>query len=228
MLKYNDNLLKNLDFGVKGISYENIGSVLNSDSSKKSGSRTDAMNDYMTMLDAATQKYSVEVEGGNLYVYKYADAIRGLENSDSGFRNTSYSVPFVQMILHGFVPYSSSPLNLAYEYDYAFLRAIENGEQLSFTVAYRNLDKLTKSVHTEYNSVEFNYWKNIIKNDVAKADRILKGTYDQKITEHKYLTEDVVCVTYENGVKVVVNYSYNDYVFDNITVNARDVIRIEN
>ena len=228
MLGYNNKLLKNLDFGVKGIAYENICSVLNSDSSKKSGSRSDSMNDYISILKAASEKYSVEVDGGNLYTYKYADAIRGLESSDSGFRNTSYSVPFVQMILHGYIPYSATALNLSDNYEYSFLKAIENGEQLSYTLAYRNLDKLTKSAHTEYNSVDFGYWKEIIKEDVARADSILKGTYDKKITEHRYLTEDVVLVTYENGVKVIVNYSYTDYSADGITVKARDAVRIEN
>ena len=227
MLGYNNKLLKNLDFGVKGIAYENIGSVLNSDSSKRSGSRSDSMNDYVSMLKAASEKYSVEVEGGNLYTYKYADAIRSLENSDSGFRITSYSVPFVQMILHGHIPYSATALNLADNYEYSFLKAIENGEQLSYTLAYRNLDKLTKSSHTEYNSVDFGYWKEIIKEDAAKADSILKGTYDKKITEHKYLADDVVSVTYENGIKIIVNYSYDDYSADGITVKARDAMRIE-
>ena len=146
----------------------------------------------------------------------------------SSFRNTSYSVPFVQMVLHGSIPYSSSALNLASDYDYAFLKAIENGEQLSYTLAYRNLGKITQSVHTEYNSVDFAYWKNIIKEDFLKADNILKETYDKKIIEHKYLTDDVVCVTYENGVKVVVNYSHADYLAYGVTVNARDAVRIEN
>lgn len=228
MKQYNNNLLKNLDFGVKGISYENIGSVLNSDSSKKSGSRTDAMKDYIEILDKASKKYSLELEGGNLYTYRYADAIRNLDSSDSGFRNSTYSVPFVQMLLHGSIPYSSSALNLVENYESSFLKAIENGEQLSYTLAYRNLNKLTQSVHTEYNSVDFGYWKDIIKQDSKKADDLLKGTYDKKISEHKYLTDDVVSVAYENGVKILVNYSYDDYTADGVTVKARDAVRIEN
>ena len=227
MLEYNNNLIENLNFGVKGISYENIGRILNSDSSKKSGSRTEAMQDYISILETASKKYIIELDGGNLYTYKYANAIRDLANSDSGYRNTSYSVPFVQMLLHGHIPYSSSALNLAENYEYAFLKAIENGEQLSYTLAYRNFDKLTKSVHTEYNSVDFAYWKDIIKQDCKKADNLLKGTYDKKIIEHKYLTDNIVSIEYENGIKILVNYSYSDYSVDGVIVKARDALRFE-
>lgn len=227
MKKYNSKLISNLDFGVKGIAYENIGSVLNSDSSKKSGSRSEALADYNAILKSAAEKYSLSLTGGNLYTYKYASAIRELSNSDSGFRNTSYSVPFVQMLIHGAVPYSSTSLNMASDYDTAFLKAIENGEQLSFTLAYRNLDKITKSRHTEYNSVGFDYWKDTVIKDNARANALLEGTYDQKIKEHRYLAKDVVSVTYENGIRIIVNYSYSDYTEGGITVKARDALRTD-
>lgn len=227
MIKYNTKLLKAYNFGATGISYDSIGSVINSDSSKKSGSRTDALNDYIKIMEASGKKLSLELSGGNQYIWKYAAAVRQLPAESSKYRNADISVPFVQMLLHGFVPYSSNALNLSGDTEYYFLKAMENGEQLSYTLAYRNLDKLALSQHSEYNSVDYAYLSDIISENAARAEKILGGTYDKVMTEHKYLTEDVVSVTYENGITVIVNYSEADYSYNGTTVPARDAVQIK-
>ena len=225
---YNDKLLKNLSPLLDSISYEWLGKVVNTDSSKKSGSRSDSLNDYISAFEKASQTLKLEFKGGNQYVYKYASGIRELKNSSSLYRNVSFSVPFVQMVIHGSIPYSSEPLNTAQDSKKAFLKAMENGEQLAYTLAYRNTDNLKSSAHTEYFSVEYSYYKDDILENAQKADSILKGTYGKEITEHKYLTPQVVAVTYENGITVVVNYSDEDYTVNDVTVPALDAVQIKN
>ncbi len=225
---YNDKLLKNLSPLLDGISYEWLGSVVNTDSSKKSGSRSDSLDDYISAFEKASQTLKLEFKGGNQYVYKYASGIRELKNSSSLYRNVSFSVPFVQMVIHGSISYSSEPLNTAPDSKKAFLKAMENGEQLAYTLAYCNTDCLLNSEHTEYFSVEYSYHKDNILKNAEKADKILKDTYDKEIIQHKYITPQVVAVTYENGITVVVNYSDEDYTVNNVTVPALDAVQIRN
>ena len=176
----------------------------------------------MKILDASAKKYKLQFNGGNQYIWKYADALRNLPNESSNYRNTDYSIPLLQIVLHGNVAYSSSAVNMAENYEHAILKAIENGENLSYTLAFSNLDKLTSSKHTEYNSVSFEYWKEKILVNDKRISAVLGDTYDKKISKHEYISEEVVKVTYENGVSIIVNYSYEPFDYNGMTIPARD------
>ena len=44
------------------------------------------------------------------------------------------------------------------------------------------------------------------------------------MTGHEKLTETVSCTEYDDGTKVYVNYGYEDYSTDGVTVPARDYL----
>ena len=50
----------------------------------------------------------------------------------------------------------------------------------------------------------------------------MKGLYNQSITDHQILEDGVRVTTYEDGTKVYVNYTYNEYSGNGVTVPARD------
>ena len=226
MLKYANGLLKSYKYPSGGLSIASLGSVLNSDSSKKSGSRTDSLNDYIKIIGQASQKYSLMVDGGNFYTWKNAAVINSLPSTSSGYRNTSFSVPFLQMVLHGYIPYFGDSVNLSPDPLFSVLKAIENGEGLCFTLAKQNTMYLSLSDYQEYNSVSYDFWKSKMLENYSLLNDIQKDTFDQEIISHEYLTPETVKVAYKNGKCVIVNYSANDYVSDEITVKSKTAAKL--
>ena len=55
---------------------------------------------------------------GNMYSVKYMDHIIGVSTDSSHFKYSSYTIPFIGMVLHGFVNYSGSALNYSGSPDY--------------------------------------------------------------------------------------------------------------
>ena len=63
------------------------------------------------------------------------------------------------MVLHGFIQYAGSPINMEGNTNYALLKAIENGASLYFTLSYRNTDILKEdSMYNKYYSIRYNIW----------------------------------------------------------------------
>ena len=63
-----------------------------------------------------------------------------------------------------------------------------------------------------------------IYKEVAEA---LKDTEDACIVSHEYVTSEVVCTVYSNGVKIYVNYGKTDFNFEGITVQAESYCSVK-
>lgn len=79
------------------------------------------------------------VSGGNAYLFPYARHIVQAPMSDSGFHITDESVPFYQIVLHGYVDYAGMPYNLAQEVELReyVLQCLEYGSNVYFTWIYQ-------------------------------------------------------------------------------------------
>lgn len=222
MLTFADGMLRDFPAFLGGIALEGMGEVINSDSDAGAGSRTDSMNDYTAIAEKAGQKRRLMFTGGNAYVWAYADEIAGLPSHSSGYRTTSYSVPFLQMVLHGCIPYSGESINMAEDPEQALLKAIENGEGLSYVLVRQNAVYLSLSDYSAYHSADYAFWKDRMAADYAVLAEVLGDTAGQQMIRHEYLTPEVVKVTYSGGRSVYVNYADEDYTTaDGVAVGAR-------
>lgn len=224
MVKYMASFLRAYSYPSTGLLLASLGEELHSDSRKGAGSRTDSLADYRTVMEQAAERYRLLVTGGNAYTWAYAAGIQGLPSSSSGYRNTSYSVPFLQMVLHGYIPYTGGSLNLSPNPQTALLKAIENGEGLLYTLAKDQVQILAETDHADYLSVEYGFWKERIRQDQETLHGVLAGTYASPIAAHAYLTPEVVRVTYENGTAVWINYAETAYSAGGITIPAKSAL----
>ena len=65
-----------------------------------------------TVVDILSGIRGVSVKTGNAYTWASAEYIEGIPLDSSRYKREEYSVPFVQMVLRGYIGYSSSPLTL--------------------------------------------------------------------------------------------------------------------
>ena len=97
---------------------------------------------------------SVMTDGANAYAWKYVDYILNMPLTSSRYLESAASVPFMGMVLHGFVQYAGAPLNMEGNTNYALLKAIENGASIYFTLSYRNTDILKEdTIYNKYYSI---------------------------------------------------------------------------
>ena len=157
----------------------------------------------------------------------YASYLSNIPTEDSGLTTTSRRVPFVQMAVNGIINYSGEALNFSEDIDKAVLRCIETASSPSFIFAYDNVEKIKNTAYTKYYSVDYTSWKDkavSIYNEVSEA---LKDTEDACIVSHEYVTSEVVCTVYSNGVKIYVNYGKTDFNFEGITVQAESYCSVK-
>ena len=86
-------------------------------------------------------------------------------------------------------------------------------------------ERLQKTLYTEYFGADYSAWHDRMVDIYTRYNNELGHTFNQRMVDHELMTELLSCTTYEDGTKVYVNYSYDDYVTkDGAKVPARDYL----
>ena len=128
------------------------------------------------------------------------------------------------MAVHGHLNYTGEALNLTQDYKDELLTSAEYGAGLYFTVMKESSFALQKTLYSEYFGASYDAWSEDMIETYNRYNKELGHTYNQKMVDHEYIGNDVACTTYEDGTKVYVNYTYEDYVTNGTTVPARDYL----
>lgn len=173
----------------KAISVSTLGKDLNSDfDSDKPYNREDSKAFTVQMLEKLSEKYDVMVDGGNAYVLPYADHILDIPTESSNYLRASESVPFVSMVLHGYVNYAGSALNMEGDVQYSLLKAIENGANLYFVLCSQNTNALKESdTYNKYYSVGYDIWKDDMIEYYDIVNEALGDLQTSRIVDHEFL-----------------------------------------
>ncbi len=211
-----------------GISVSTLGSELSSDHNED---YTLNREDVKTIVTNTLSKMkedngSLMVEGGNAYTLPYVDHVLDVSLDSSLNINTSESIPFVGMVLHGSVEFAGSAINLDGDYDYSVLKAIENGANLYFILSKQNTSELKQfEVFSRYYAIGFDIWKEDLISTYNNFNSVMKKVKYSYITHHETLDTRVVKVVYDNGVGFILNYNTHPVEVDGQTVEAMNFIQ---
>lgn len=212
--------------GINGLSLGTLGSELNSDKDSKRGiNRDGTLKKYDAILKTASDNYEVMTQGANAYTLQYTSLALAVPPSSSGYPDVDYSIPFLQMVLHGYVDYTSPVINLSGDYHTEILNAVANGAGLYFETAYRNSEIMKNGSHSEYYSVDYAVWKDYITELYKTVNDAIGDLAEYTITDFRYVRNGVVMTSYSSGTKIYVNYNSDDEVFDEFTVKAKSYYR---
>ncbi len=197
----------------KAISVSTLGSDLNSDFDEDEPYNREDSKEFTTkLLEQLSEKYDVMLDGGNAYVLPYADHILDIPTESSNFLRASESVPFVSMVLHGYVNYTGSALNMEGDVQYSLLKAIENGANLYFILSYQNTNALKESdTYNKFYSVAYDIWKDDMIEYYNIVNEALRDLQTTKIVDHEFMdalrimdedeTEDISSADQESAAK---------------------------
>ena len=158
---------------------------------------------------------------GNQYSLASADWIYDLPSTDTGYANTTRAVPFAQIVLHGYIPYSAIAGNMFYDDAVQTLRWIEYGYVPYYKITYESTSKLIDTAMSELFSAKFSDWADNIEAKYKMMTESVGYLYNVPIKKHSMITDNVYVTIYEDGSKVYVNYSARDYKTSDGVVNAK-------
>ena len=218
------------DFGrlnKEAVSLSTLGEGLSSDfRNNATVNRQDSLNIAVSMLsDAAATYDKVIVDYGNSYVWPYVDAILNMANTDSANLISDQSVPFKQAVLHGFVHYSGSPINLSGNYRRAMLRSIEFGEMPFFSLTYSGGEVFMQAFSMgQIYSIGFHDWYEPVIYVYETLNRVLGQVQGYSMVDHVQIERNVAMTVFENGVYILVNYNERAVTVGDVTVEAESYL----
>ncbi|MDF9844494.1 MULTISPECIES: DUF5696 domain-containing protein [unclassified Paenibacillus] len=211
-------------FGMEGVSLRDLGNVLSSDfRASRVIQRETAKAIVMEQLDRISQDVDqTMVSGGNAYAWPYADHLIHVPESSSGFALTDETVPFYQMVVHGFISYTGAPVNLSDEQDMhtQLLHSIELGSAPYFSWSYEPSSKLKFTHFDSMYATSYLDWYEQAVSMYKEVNEVLSPVQHAQIVNHTRHQEGVVEVQYSNGISIYVNYTGKDVSVQGIAVGA--------
>ena len=178
---------------VSGISVGSLGNALNSDFDEDEPyNREDSkafISKALQYISGTQDNMDVMVVGGNAYTWQYVDHILGAALDSSRYIKASYSVPFVGVVLHGYMNFAGSPLNMEGDVNYAKLKAIENGASIYFTLSYQNTQILKEDINlSKYYSIRYDIWYDDVVEIYNELNSATKDVQNKIIVDHEFLS----------------------------------------
>ena len=156
----------------------------------------------------------------NAYVWAYADCLPALPLASSRYNIEDESVPFLQMVLKGCIPYSTPSVNQADDPQEIFLQAAETGSGLLFTLIGGEAQLTRDTVYAAYTSASATDWIGQAAEYQQALTQLAEQIGDSTIVGHSR-RGDLSATVYENGVTVYVNYGYTAENWGDTAVPAR-------
>lgn len=209
--------------GATGLSVATLGSELSSDHNEDYTLNREDVKTIVTntLSEMEADNGSLLVDGGNAYALPYVDHVLNVSLDSSLNINTSESIPFVGMVLHGNIEFAGSAINLDGDYDYSVLKAIENGASLYFILSKDNTSEFKQFERfSKYYAIGFDIWKQDLIDTYNRFNSAMKNVKYSYITHHETLETRVVKVVYDNGVGFLLNYNTHPVEIDGISVDA--------
>lgn len=210
---------------VYGIGFDKVGWYVFDDFQKRVElTRYDTVAVYNAMLNATEEKgMKVAIQRGNVYTLNVADYLYDLPLEGSGIEVLDRDVPFYQLVVHGYIPYSmDTPGNMAIDYDVEKLKWIEYGAEPTFLLTEEMSEEFKDSKVDNAFSTELETWIDDVSAIAVEFNAKLAFTGNCTITGHDQLASGVVRVTYSNGNKIYINYNQEQVTVDDVTVKAVD------
>lgn len=209
-------------YSFSGFCFNDVGSVLYSDFSLDGMLREEAADTIQKSIIPLSTGHSTMAVKGNFYMLKNIDSVIDLPLKASAAQSGAYySVPFVELILHGIVDYSGEPINTDINIEESLLRYIEYGACPHFEWNYESLVN-----NTEDDPFYYDNTINTAAEFYTKANEMLNDLRDARMTDHYEVADGVFCTEYDTGAMIYVNYTDSEYPVLGAVVEARSFLRI--
>lgn len=211
-------------YGFNGVSLRDLGSVLSSDFRVSRVIQRETakqiVEEQLGKLDQSIGQ--TMIAGGNAYAWPYSDHLINVPTASSGFVLTDEEIPFYEMVVHGYISYAGTPMNLNDEQDLKvqLLHSIELGAAPHFSWSYEPSSKLKFTHFDDMYATGYQDWYDQAVSLYKEVNRVLSPVQNAQIVNHIRHQEGVAEVQYSNGISIYVNYTDKQVSVHGFTVGA--------
>lgn len=190
----------------------------------KQYSRVDTLNAFQESISTIDEQMNLALENPLSCYWTNTESILDMPVNSSNYIFTDEEVPFLSMALKGVIPMYGAYTNFEADSSRFFLELVETGIYPSFYLTredpvdllYTNSSDLYTSRYEVYRPEIIQYYQELkAVNDQVK---------DAYITDRVRHDNNVVEVSYSNGVKIYVNYSQKAVTMDGVSVDAMSYV----
>lgn len=209
-----------------GLALDGISSLLYSDFRKSAPlNREDSMQAYQTLL--AETPVPLGLYRPNDYLWGLAQAYYDMPLGGNGYIYTSESVPFLPVVLAGYIPYYGEALNFSANLQDDLLRHVDFGIYPAYLLTAEPTANMLNTRSTWIYTSSIDQWGEQIKQSYAWMNALLSPVRGQQITARQKLAQGVYATTYANGKTILVNYTPRPFSRGGVTLAARDAVLLE-
>ncbi|MEF3352585.1 DUF5696 domain-containing protein [Paenibacillus sp. GYB006] len=210
---------------ITGLSLRDLGDSLHSDYRNKRiifKETARQISEEQTALLAAEYP-NLMISGGNIYALGSAKHIINTPAGSSGFQLTDESVPFYQMVIHGYKDYTGEPMNLAADTDVKsqLLQSLEQGKAPHFLWSSEPASELKFTRHDKMYSTDYEAWIDEATKMYQEVSEILAPLRTVHIDERVVHQPGVIEMQYSNGTHIWINYNDKPVVIGKVSIPAQ-------
>ncbi len=206
-----------------GLALDGLGDTLYSDFRRTSPlNREEAIAAYRALLDGSP--LPLALYRPNDYLFAYARAIYDLPVTDNGYIFTTETVPFLPIVLSGYVPYYGEALNFSPDVRGDLLRHAEYGVYPSFFLTSEETARILKTRSNWIYVSAYRQLEEEIEESYAWLNGLLAPVQGARIIAHQQVAPGVFATTYDNGRQILVNYNETPVSLYGLIIPARDAL----
>lgn len=205
--------------GIQTISLSEATTLLYSDFSRENYSRTDTMNmltdGYKQLKDAG---FTLLASGANAYALPYVDYLTDVPVTSSNFDLFDYDIPFYEIVIHGYLPYTTKAVNASANANDTIMLALLTATPVHYDMMYADPNDFTDS---DYETLFYSNYKGWLEPS-AKVYKLyqdeLKDFANLHITGYNRISGDEMETEFDGGKTIKVNTREMT-----LTVNGKDI-----
>ena len=177
---------------------------------------------YLSTLDTLANGSDLVLEQPFAYLWHDTKAFLDMPMYTSSYIYEDESVPFLSIVLKGVMPVYADYVNFEANKQEFFLKMVETGSMPSFYLTKESSADLIYTNSGDIYSSEYSAYKDTIVKYAGELSGLHQQVEGAYITSHEIMPGGITKVTYDNGVKVYVNYSESAQTADGVSVGAMD------
>lgn len=181
--------------------------------------RIQTATDFEAMVSQYHDSFNLLLEQPLSYMWRYTDSYMDTPLTGSNYNFTDENIPFLAIVLKGYVPMYSKYINFEANKTENFLRLIEQGVLPSFYLTMEDPAELVYTNSSDVYSSRYDLYQDEVVDYYHELQEFYQMIEGATIENHSRLDE-VAIVEYSNGLKVYVNYSPKTKLVDGVTIDA--------
>ena len=109
------------------------------------------------------------------------------------------------MVIHGYIPYASKPLNASSNANELRLLSVATGSAFHYEVMYNSPNELTDSLYDDYFYASHEGWLEAAAKDYAMFKELDSAIKDQTVTAFEHINNRAFKITYSDNTVIEID-----------------------